>query len=93
MFYGKCIAEEDIPYFSLLGNLLAKVDTKTYDYKELSNEILINTGDMYFRNNVYGNDKDENKYYPFLEVRTKVMDDKIYKSMEIMADIVKKLFI
>ena len=44
MFYGKCIAEEDIPYFSLLGNLLAKVDTKTYDYKELSNEILINTG-------------------------------------------------
>ena len=28
MFYGKCIAEEDIPYFSLLGNLLAKVDTK-----------------------------------------------------------------
>ena len=89
MFYGKCIAEEDIPYFSLLGNLLAKVDTKTYDYKELSNEILINTGDMYFRNNVYGNDKDENKYYPFLEVRTKVMDDKIYKSMEIMADIVK----
>ena len=67
MFYGKCIAEDDIPYFSLLGNLLAKVDTKTYDYKELSNEILINTGDMYFRNNVYGNDKDENKYYPFLE--------------------------
>ncbi|WP_290459190.1 insulinase family protein [Romboutsia ilealis] len=89
MFYGKCIKEEDIPYFSLLGNLLAKVDTKTYDYKELSNEILINTGDMYFRNQVYGNDKDENKYYPFLEVRTKVMDDKIYKSMEIMADIVK----
>ena len=38
---------------------------------------------------LYGNDKDENKYYPFLEVRTKVMDDKIYKSMEIMADIVK----
>ena len=89
MFYGKCIAEEDIPYFSLLGNLLAKVDTKNYDYKELSNEILINTGDMYFRNQVYGNDKDENKYYPFLEIHTKVMDDKIYKSMEIMADIVK----
>ncbi len=89
MFYGKCVSEEDIPYFSLLGNLLAKVDTKTYGYKELSNEILINTGDMYFRNQVYGNDKDENKYYPFLEVRTKVMDDKIYKAMEIMSDIIK----
>ena len=81
MFYGKCIKEEDIPYFSLLGNLLAKVDTKTYDYKELSNEILINTGDMYFRNNVYGNDKDENKYYPFLEVRTKVMADIVNNSL------------
>lgn len=89
MFYGKCIEEEDIPYFSLLGNLLAKVDTKTYDYKELFNEILINTGDMHFRNQVYGNDKDENKYYPFLEIHTKVMDDKIDKAMEIMADIVE----
>ena len=89
MFYGKCVEEEDIPYFSLLGNLLAKVDTKTYDYKELSNEILINTGDMYFRNQVYGNDKNENKYYPFLEIHTKVMDDKIYKAMDIMSDIVK----
>ena len=58
--------------------------TKNYLMK-----ILINTGDMYFRNQVYGNDKDENKYYPFLEIHTKVMDDKIYKSMEIMADIVK----
>jgi len=44
-----------------LEKAYAKVDTKTYDYKELSNEILINTGDMYFRNNIYGNDKDENK--------------------------------
>ncbi|MGL5694025.1 MAG: insulinase family protein, partial [Peptostreptococcaceae bacterium] len=30
MFFAKCVKEEDIPYFSLLGNLLSKVDTKTY---------------------------------------------------------------
>ncbi len=89
MFYAKCVKEEDIPYFSLLGNLLGKLDTKTYDYKELSNEILINTGDLYFRNQVYGNDKDAGKYYPFMEVHSKVMDDKLNKSMELMADIIE----
>ena len=57
MFYAKCIKEEDIPYYSLLSNLLAKVDTKNYDYKELSNELLINTGDLYFRTQTYVKEK------------------------------------
>ncbi len=89
MFYAKCIKEEDIPYFSLLGNLLTKVDTKTYDYKELSNEILINTGDLFFKNVVYSNDKDINKFYPFIEAHIKVMDDKCKKSIDILSDIIE----
>ena len=89
MFYAKCIKEDDIPYFSLLGNLLSKVDTKTYDYKELSNEILINTGDLFFKNVVYSNDKDSNKFYPFIEGHIKLMDDKFTKSIDILKDIVQ----
>ncbi len=89
MFDGKCVDEEDIHYFSLLGNLLGKVDTKNYTYNELSNEIMINTGDLFFRNQVYGNDKDINTYCPYLEVHSKVMDDKLYKSLELMSEIIQ----
>ncbi|QJA08753.1 insulinase family protein [Romboutsia sp. CE17] len=89
MFYAKCIKEEDIPYFSLLGNLLSKVDTKTYEYKELSNEILINTGDLFFKNVVYSNDKDITKFYPFIEAHIKVMDSKLDKSIDILSDIIQ----
>lgn len=88
MFYAKCIKEEDISYLSLLGNLLGKIDTKNYEFKELSKEILINTGDLYFRKQVYGNDKNIDKYYPFLELKTKVMDDKVEKAVEIIKEIV-----
>ncbi|RDY25743.1 insulinase family protein [Romboutsia weinsteinii] len=89
MFYAKCIDEKDISYFSLLGSLLGKVSTKTYDYKDLSNEILINTGNLYFKNQVYAKDKDNSKFYPFLELHTKVMDDKIENAMNIISDIIK----
>ena len=89
MFYGRCIKEEDIPYFSLIGNLLGKVDTKNYDYKELSNEILINTGDLFFKNQVYSNDKDTTKFYPFIESHIKVMNDKIGKSLDLLSEIIK----
>lgn len=89
MFFAKCIEEEDIPYFSLLGSLLGKVDTKNYSYRDLAKKILMNTGDVYFKNDVYGNDKDINKYYPFLEARVKVMNDKIPNALEIISEIIE----
>ena len=89
MFYAKCVEEEDIPYFSLLGSLLGKVDTKNYSYKDLAKKILMDTGDLYFKNDVYSNDKDINKYYPFLEARIKVMDDKVSNSLDIVSEIIE----
>ena len=89
MFYAKCVEEEDIPYFSLLGSLLGKVDTKNYSYKDLAKKILMDTGDLYFKNDVYSNDKDINKYYPFLEARIKVMDDKVSNSLDIVSEVIE----
>lgn len=89
MFYAKCIDEEDIPYLSLLGSLLGKVDTKNYSYNELAKKILMNTGDVYFKNDAYPNDKDINKYYPFLEAHAKVMDDKLPQALEIISEIIQ----
>ncbi|MGL5346237.1 MAG: insulinase family protein [Peptostreptococcaceae bacterium] len=88
MFYGKCVKEDDIAYLSLLGSLLGKVDTKNKSYKDLAKQILMNTGDVYFKNDVYGNDKDITKYYPFLEAHTKVMNDKMPQAIEIISEII-----
>ena len=89
MFNTKSVEEEDILYLSLLGNILGKLDTKTYSYQELFNEIMINTGEIYFRSPVYGDEKNSKIFNPYLEIHSKVMHDKLYKSIELMADIVE----
>ena len=55
----------------------------------LIKKILMDTGDLYFKNDVYSNDKDINKYYPFLEARIKVMDDKVSNSLDIVSEIIE----
>ncbi|MFI3209608.1 MAG: insulinase family protein [Peptostreptococcaceae bacterium] len=89
MFDSKCVAEEDLMYFSLMTNLLAKVDTKNYEYKELSNEILINTGELSFKNQVYGEEQDIEIVKPYLEIHTKVMNEKIDKSTHLICEIIE----
>ncbi len=89
MFDAKVIKEEDIPYISLLSTMLGKVDTKNYNYSELSNEVLINTGGIYFKSEVYGDDKELFKYYPYLEGHCKVMVDKLPKALDILSEIIE----
>ncbi|MEG1256279.1 insulinase family protein [Clostridium sp.] len=89
MFNSKCLDQEDIPYISLLSTLLGKVNTKTYSYSDLSNEILINTGGMYFKNEVYGDSKDVLKYSPYFEGHCSVVVDKLPKALEILSDIIE----
>lgn len=89
MFNSTCVKEEDIPYISLLGTLLGKLDTTTYTYGELSNEVLINTGGVYFRSEVYGDSKDVNLLNPYLEGHCSVLVDKLPVALNIIADIIK----
>lgn len=89
MFDTTCIKEEDIPYISLLSNLLGKVDTKNHSYIDLSNEVLINTGGIYFKSEVYGDDKEALKYYPYLEGHCKAVVDKVPRALELVGEIMK----
>lgn len=89
MFDTTCIKEEDIPYISLLGTLLGKLDTKTYTYGELSNEVLINTGGIYFKSEAYGDSKDSSKFSPYLEGNLSVLDDKFPVALSIISDIIQ----
>lgn len=89
MFDGRTIAQEDIPYLSLLSTLLGKINTKNYSYIDLSNEILINTGGVYFKNEVYGDSKEQLKYSPYFEGHCSVVVEKLPKALEILGDIIK----
>ncbi len=42
------LEEKYIPYLGLLGEILTKLSTDKYSYKELSNEINIKTGNLFF---------------------------------------------
>jgi Zn-dependent M16 (insulinase) family peptidase len=88
MFDSRCIEQEDIAYLSLLTTLLGKISTKTYSYVDLSNEILINTGGVYFKNEVYGDSKEVLKYSPYLEGHCSVVVDRVPRALEILADII-----
>jgi presequence protease len=89
MFDTTSVKEEDIPYISLLSNLLGKVDTKNHSYVDLSNEILINTGGIYFKSEVYGDDKEYLNYHPFLEAHCKAVIDKVPRALELVGEVIK----
>lgn len=89
MFNSKCIAQEDIKYISLLTTLLGKINTKNYSYSELSNEMLINTGGIYFKSETYGNGKNPLDFSTFVEGHCSVVTDKMGKGLDILADIIK----
>ncbi len=89
MFDSRSIAQEDISYLSLLSTLLGKINTKNYSYVDLSNEILINTGGVYFKNEVYGDSKEVLKYSPYLEGHCSVVVDRIPRALEILSEIIE----
>jgi len=64
------------------------VDTKVHNYIDLSNEILINTGGIYFKSEVYGDDKEVLKYHPFLEGHCKAVVDKVPRALELVGEII-----
>ncbi|MFA9398405.1 MAG: insulinase family protein [Clostridiaceae bacterium] len=78
---------ELIPYITLLSNILGKLDTKNYNYENLSNEINTNIGGMYFSSVAYSHVTLSNEFYPKLVVKSKVLSDKIPDLMQLLGEI------
>ncbi|MDT8718408.1 insulinase family protein [Clostridium sp. 19966] len=88
LYFSTAQVEADkIQYLSLLENVLGRIDTKKYNYEDLSNEINIKTGDIGFENNVFSDKKTDEKYYPKFAVKTKVLLDKVGDSFELIDQI------
>lgn len=86
-FDAMSLEEQYIPYASLLSSLLGKLDTDKKSYVDLSNEMLINTGGIYFKSEIFADDLDSNKYYPYIVGYSKGIVDKIPHQLELLSEI------
>jgi len=79
---------EDLPFLSLLTNVLAKVSTERYSYAELSNQILIHTGGIHFTAETFGHKDDDSIYYPKLLVKSKSLVNKLPELCDLIGEII-----
>ena len=82
------IAQQDIPYISLLSQILTKVSTEKYYYGDLSNEINVYTGGISFASDAFGSKDDDSIYYPKLVIKSKALVDKFADLIRILKEII-----
>jgi Zn-dependent M16 (insulinase) family peptidase len=82
------VPQRDLPYLRLLTDILSKVSTERFSYAELSNQILINTGGIYFDAETFGHKEDDSQYYPKLLVKSKTLVRKIPDLFDLIGEII-----
>ncbi|HKM35246.1 MAG TPA: insulinase family protein [Lachnospiraceae bacterium] len=75
------------PYIGIFKGLLGLLNTENFGYADLYNEINIETGGIACVNNVYGSYIDEDKCKVTLELKAKVLENNLQKSIELMQEI------
>lgn len=75
------------PYIGIFKGLLGLLNTENYGYADLYNEMNIVTGGIACVNNVYGSYIDGNKCKVTLEMKAKVLEDNLHKSIGLMQEI------
>ena len=87
MYFETCkIKEYQIPYITLLGELLGAINTKNYSYEDLSNEININTGGIVYAAKAFMRNGDDKEFFPKFVVKAKALDSKVPKLMELISE-------
>jgi len=83
LFDTSMITQEDIPYIPLLADLIGKLDTSSYAYGDLNNEIYKLTGGINLSSRTY-TDTNSRVFYPKLVVSGKVVVDKLNELMRLI---------
>jgi Zn-dependent M16 (insulinase) family peptidase len=87
LFDTSSVPQKDLPYVSLLTQILAKVSTGKYFYADLSNHILIHTGGVRFSTETFSDKDDDSLYYPKLMVRSKSLVSKLPELCNVLGEI------
>ena len=75
-----------VPAFSVLKTFLGYLNTEHYTYGELVNESNIKTGGLSYNASVYKKNYDTDDYTYGLEVKTKVLNNRIAEAFELIED-------
>lgn len=87
MYFETCrVKLEQLPYITLLGELLGSINTENFSYEDLSNEININTGGIRYAAKAYMKNGDDEEFFPKFVVKAKALDNKVPKLMELISE-------
>ncbi len=81
------IAPEDIKYIPILTSLIGDMDTASYSYLELNNEINIYTGGIGMSVDTFSIRGERDAYRPMLRVMSSVMGHSFDKALELMKEL------
>lgn len=89
LYFDASGVEQDlIPYMSLLSSILGKIDTKNYQYQDLSNEINIHTGGIGYQCKTMGECGSDEIFYPKFVVKAKALVSKLPTLFKLTGEIV-----
>lgn len=89
MFDVTDISEDKIPYLGILKSVLGYVDTKSYTFPELANEINLHTGGIFSSIGIYPHVEKGSISLKY-EVKAKTLYHEIPKTMEIIREIISE---
>lgn len=78
---------EYIPYLGILGSVLGKVDTANHTFKDLSDDIKINTGGIGYGTGVYCKFGEKDNYRPIFEIAIDAMADKLEYALDLVTEV------
>ncbi len=87
MFDVTDFSADKIPYLGILKSVLGYVDTKSYTYSELANEINLHTGGIFSNIGIYPHVEEDNISLKY-EVKAKTLYQEIPKTMELIREII-----
>lgn len=86
-FDSTAVPQDDLPYITLLAQVMGKISTEKYKYADLSNEVNIHTGGIHFSPETFGVREDDSVYYPKFVVKSKALIRKLPKLFELLGEL------
>ncbi|MCD8241282.1 MAG: insulinase family protein, partial [Lachnospiraceae bacterium] len=89
LFDATRLPDELLPYLGFLKFVIGYVDTASYSYRELYNEINCHTGGISYMTNLYTDRHEPEKYRLMYEIRTRVLTENTPFAFAMIREIVK----
>lgn len=78
-----------VPYVGILGSILGKIDTENHSFADLSIDIKLNTGSLYFSPTTYKTFENTTEYRPFYALYFRVLSDKVKYALDTALEIIR----